>query len=95
MADDVKSTQRTTTGTAHATRARLRAVYYVGAADAGTITFKDGGGSGTTRLTLTTPASAGTFATDTVSIPGDGILFETDLHVTVSNATAVTVIFSG
>ena len=62
----------------------------LGHASAGTLTFKDGGASGTQKLVITTPASS---AADQyqVDIPLDGIVFKTDMHLTISNVTSVTV----
>ena len=51
---------------------------------------EDGGGSGTQKLVITTPAGS---AADQyqVDMPLDGILFKTDMHLTISNVTSVTV----
>ena len=90
MNSDVGAKTLTSTGTIQSGRTRLLSIYYVGHASAGTLTFKDGGGSGTQKLVITTPASS---AADQyqIDIPLDGILFKTDMHLTISNVTSVTV----
>jgi hypothetical protein len=54
-------------------------------ASAGTVVLKDGGSGGTTLFSYTAPAAAGTV---NVIIPGQGIRFDTDVYVTLTNATA-------
>lgn len=89
MQYDVKAVERTTTGTAVAARARVKGIV-VSFATGGTVELKDGGASGVSRFQYTAPAAAGT---TNILIPGEGILFETDVHVTLSSATAT--IFHG
>ena len=84
MQYDVKAAERTTTGTAYAASARLKGVL-VSFATGGTVVIKDGGASGTTVFSYTAPAAAGTV---NVVIPGEGILCRTDIHVTLTDATA-------
>jgi hypothetical protein len=84
MQTDVKAAERTTTGTAYATTARLKGLV-VSFATGGTVVVRDGGASGTTVFSYTAPAAAGTV---NVIIPGEGILCRTDIHVTLSSATA-------
>jgi hypothetical protein len=50
---------------------------------AGSVVFKDGGASGTTIMTINTSANGETFS---VVIPANGILFQTDVYVALSNA---------
>lgn len=84
MLTDVSAAYLTGTGTAYSGRTRVRGYVVTGT---GTAIFRDGGGSGTTRLTVnntnTTP----------VYIPANGILFNTDVHVTISGLTAITVFY--
>ena len=84
MQTDVKSAERTTTGTAYAAPARLKGLV-ISFATGGTVVVKDGGSGGTTVFSYTAPAAAGTV---NVIIPGEGILCSTDIHVTLSSATA-------
>lgn len=69
-------------------RARIKAVYWVSGAAAGSLSFKDGGSGGTERIKIDTPASA--THTGWVFIPGEGVLFQADPYVTITNATSVT-----
>jgi len=84
MQDDVKAAERTTTGTAYAAPARIKGLV-LSFATGGTVVLKDGGASGTTVFSYTAPAAAGTV---NVVIPGEGILCRTDIHVTLSSASA-------
>ena len=72
-------------------RARVKAVYMVPSATAGSVVFKDGGASGTTVITLNTVASA-TQPTYLI-FPGEGVLFSTNVHGTVTNVTSVTIFY--
>lgn len=94
MQTDVKASTITATGTfqneagtANLQRTRVKGIQFVGA---GTITLRDGGGSGTVRLVLT-----GSAASDVnyVPIPGEGILFSTDVHGTLTTVTSVTIFY--
>lgn len=88
---DVKSTRVTATGTALAFRTRIKGVYLVPTGTAGSIILRDGGGSGPTELQLDTPASAS--FPYYVELPGEGILFGTDVHATLSNLTSATLFY--
>lgn len=90
MQTDVKSAVATATGTMYAARTRLKGVTLTPSSSAGSVVFRDGGASGTTLLTLNTPAAAGM---NDVVIPGEGMLFGTDVHVTVTNVTSVTIFY--
>jgi hypothetical protein len=58
---------------------------------AGDIIFRDGGAAGTIRLQFNIPANTNNpFAN---LIPGEGILFTTDIHVTLPTAAKVTVFY--
>lgn len=90
---DVKA--KTVTGTGAlavgASRTRIRAIYYVAGASAGSVSIKDGGASGTEILNIATPA--GVTLTGSVDIPGNGILSSEDPYVTLTNITSVTVFY--
>ena len=81
---DVFSSYLTATGTAVPFRTRVKGFFVTGT---GTAVFKDGGASGTTRLTINSTAS------HSGVIPANGILFSTDVHVTITGLTALTVIY--
>lgn len=84
MQTDVKSAERTSTGTAYAAPARLKGLV-ISFATSGTVVVRDGGASGATVFSFTAPAAAGVVP---VMIPGEGILCSTDIHVTLADATA-------
>lgn len=84
MDTDVKSAYLTSTATAYTGRTRVRGAFLTGT---GTAIFKDGGSGGTTLLTLNNTGTA------TAYVPGNGIVFGTDVHVTISGLTAITVFY--
>lgn len=86
MQTDVTSASRTTTGTLISGRARLKGLVITCGATAGSVVFRDGGATGTVRLSIVTPAAAGI---RDIGIPDQGILFQTDIHVTISNVDGV------
>jgi hypothetical protein len=94
MQTDVKSSHVEATGTIVSGRTRLKAYQCISGGTAGDIIFRDGGSGGTIRLRF----NIGT-GTQPISliIPGEGILFDTDIHVTVPgtapNAAKVTVFY--
>lgn len=80
----------TSTGTVLSAGCTVLAVQFRAGATAGSVVLKDGGASGTAKLTIYTPASA-TFA-GFVTL-ADGIVFGTDVHATLTQADGVTVIY--
>ena len=72
-------------------RTRVKAVYMVPTASAGSVIFRDGGSGGATVMTLNTVASA-TQPTYLI-FPGEGVLFSTNVHGTVANVGSVTIFY--
>ena len=72
-------------------RTRVKAVYIVPASSAGSVIFKNGGSGGTVVMTLNTVASA-TQPTYLI-FPGEGVLFSTNVHGTVTNVGSVTIFY--
>ena len=72
-------------------RARIKSIYSVPTASAGSVVFKDGGASGTTRLTVNTVASA--TQPTYMLMPGEGVLFSTNIYVDVTNIGFVMVFY--
>jgi hypothetical protein len=93
-ASNIKSVQKTSSAAAVSGRTRLLGVYFTNTATASSVTLKDGGSSGTARLSLITPASAGS---QDLIIPDMGILFEDGIYITFGSAevTSVTLLFEG
>jgi hypothetical protein len=72
-------------------RVRIKAVYIVPAAGAGSVVFKDGGASGTTRMTLNTVGSV--TEPTYLLLPGEGVLFSTSVYVDVTSIGSVMVFY--
>jgi hypothetical protein len=77
-------------GELYAGPARVRSLVCRAAAGAGTIVLRDGGVTGKVKLTINTPAAAGSFS---VPIPGGGIVFKTDVYAVLTTADGVTAFF--
>ena len=86
---DVKSNVATSTNTVVGSPARVRGIHYSGGADAGSIVIKDGGSGGTTVISIATAANA----YGNVVIPGDGVLCNTNVHVTLTNVVSSTIFY--
>lgn len=84
--------QFTNQATANIGGARVKGVYVVHGASAGSVVFRDGGASGSTKMTINTVASA-TIATY-LPLPGEGVLFRSDIHGTITNAASVTLFYA-
>lgn len=72
-------------------RVRVKALYIVPAAGAGSVVFKDGGASGSTKMTVNTLASSTT--PYWLLFPGEGLLFQTDVYATVTTVASVLVMY--
>ena len=91
MQYDVKATHVEATGTMVSYRTRVKGYQFLGGGTAGDIIFRDGGSGGTIRLQFNisaTPLNPLSF-----TIPGEGILFYTDVHVTLPASAKVTVFY--
>lgn len=83
---DIKASYVTATGTVASGRRRLCAIHYHSAGSTGKIVLRDGGASGTVVMTLDFHSTS----TGDLSIPEEGVLFETDIHATYTNITSAT-----
>jgi hypothetical protein len=95
FSSDIKAVTKTADASAIVGRTRVQGLYFTNSATGSSFTLKDGTtSSGTTRLTITTPAAVG--STDLI-LPNDGILFENGVFVDVAdaNVTSVTLFFVG
>jgi hypothetical protein len=91
MQYDVKAAHAEATGTLVSGRVRLKGYQCLSGGVAGDIIFRDGGASGAIRLQFNVPANTNNpFAN---LIPGEGILFDTDIHVTLPTSAKVTVFY--
>lgn len=85
MLTDVKAYRNAATGTVFGQRTRIKGVVITGTATAGSAVFRDGGASGNVVLELDIPVN---FQTDVI-VPGEGIVCQTDVHVTMTNVASV------
>ncbi len=90
--DDVKSKNVTAMGASGigTPRARIKAIYLVNGATAGSVSFKDGSSSGTELIKIDTPANTTGTGSTMILIPSDGVRFEADPYLTITNVTSVT-----
>lgn len=72
-------------------RCRVKAIYIVPGAAAGTVILRDGGSGGTIRATINTVASVA--APTYLLFPGEGLLFLTNVYGAVTNAAFATIIY--
>ena len=76
------------TGTMYAGATNLAGYQLASGGTAGEIVFRDGGASGTVRLRVNITINTAVIST---LLPGNGIRFTTDVHVTLPTAAAVTI----
>ena len=90
MQTDVLAAHRDSTGTLVSGRNRVKGLIVTPGGTAGDIILRDGGSGGTTRLqfNLSTNQSAFSF-----TVPGEGVLFLTDIHVTLPASSKLTVFY--
>ena len=87
---DVRAKRLTGTGAVATGRARLRQVQVLTGGGAGRLTMTDGNG-GATVVDLDFTQNQ----THSVNIPDEGVLFTSDIHVSVAtNVTALTLFYS-
>lgn len=92
---DIKSTHLSASGTVFGGRSRIKAIYVVPSATAGTIVIKNGGSSGTAVITINTPAvESGQNANPIyLNFPVDGVLCETSSYAALTNVAYATVFY--
>jgi hypothetical protein len=76
------------TGTMYSGATNLAGYQLASGGVAGEIVFRDGGGSGTVMLRVNITTNTAVIST---LIPGNGIRFTTDIHVTLPASAAVTI----
>ena len=90
MQTDVKAKSLDASGAVTTFRARMRGAIIEPGSGAGSVTFKNGGASGTTVFAVNTVAGGEPF---NCLIPAEGVLFDTDIYATLSSAK-VTVFYA-
>jgi hypothetical protein len=89
MQTDVKAKSLAASGSIYGDRTRVKGIIISPGGSAGSVELKDGGSGGTTVISITTVANGETF---NALIPGEGVLFSTNVYATLSNAS-VTVFY--
>ena len=89
MQTDVKAKSLAASGSVFSDRTRVKGLVITPGASAGSVELKDGGSSGTSVFIVNTIANG---QVESILIPGEGVLFSTDVYVTLTNAT-VTVFY--
>ncbi len=72
-------------------RCRVKAVYIIPTATAGSLVLRDGGSGGAVKATLNTVASAS--QPTYILFPGEGLVFQTAVYGTVSNLGSATIFY--
>lgn len=91
-ASDANSTNLSASGAVFGGPARVVGISYVASATAGTITIKDGGSAGASKLVIDTPALA--TASGYIGLSHTPIRCQTSAYCTISNVTKVTVLYA-
>jgi len=90
MQTDVSSATATADGTLVSQPTRIRGIMLTTTTTAGSVVLKDGGASGTAKITINTPAVAEIF---NALIPAEGVRFSTNVYVDVTDVSSVTVFY--
>ena len=91
MQTDVKASHAEATGSLVSGRVRLKGYQCLSGGTAGDIIFTDGTATGIERLRFNVPANTNNpFAN---LIPGEGILFESGVYVTLPTSAKVTIFY--
>ena len=85
---NVFSAHADATGTIYSGPTNIGGYQLASGGTAGEIVFRDGGATGTVRLRVNITINTAVIAT---LLPGNGIRFNTDIHVTLPTAAAVTI----
>jgi len=72
-------------------RARVKAILVIPTEGAGNVVLKDGGIGGPVRTTINTMASM--TCPQYMLMPGEGLLFQENIHVAFTNVASVTVFY--
>jgi hypothetical protein len=86
---NVFSAHKDTTGTIYAGATNLAGYQIAPGGTAGEIVFRDGGASGTVRLIVNIPTAP--LTPISTLLPGTGIRFTSNIHVTLPTGAAITI----
>jgi hypothetical protein len=73
-------------------RNRVKAIYIIPDTGAGSVVFRDGGASGSVKLTVNTLAASSN--PDYILIPDQGLLFQTNIYVDLTDVVSVMVFYA-
>jgi hypothetical protein len=85
------SGQFTDQATTNLARCRVKSIYIVPSATAGSLVLRDGGSGGTVKATINTVASAS--QPTYMLLPGEGLVFQTAVYGAVTNLGSATVFY--
>ena len=88
---DVRSTRLAASGDIFAGRSRVKGIYIVPGALAGSVVIKDGGAAGSTEVTIDTAANGTSVY---LYLPEDGVLCTTSSYAVLTNVTAATFFYA-
>lgn len=94
MQTDVKSTHLNASGYIFQGRTRLKAFTMYGGNAVGMVKFRDGGLTGAILCEVDVP-SAGQTSSLYILVPGEGVVFQTDIYAEFTGATASITAFYG
>lgn len=93
MQYDVKAKHLNASGLVFADRTRVKGFSICATASAaGTLLLKDGGSGGTTLIEVDIPANSNPNSFYTL-VPGEGVLFSTNVYATLTGIASVTVYY--
>lgn len=72
-------------------RTRIKGVYIIPQAGAGSVVFRDGSATGVTKMTVNTLASQ--TAPTYILFPGEGLLVQSGIHLTITTVASVVVFY--
>ena len=90
MQTDVKSVHTEATATLVSGRVRVKGYQCISGGTAGDIIYRDGGASGVIKLQFNIGTGTQPIG---LTIPGEGILFETSVHITIPTSAKVTTFY--
>ena len=90
---DVRQAYATASGVLYNTRTRVQQVSFVGNGTAGTITLYDNPSAGSGNILFQWAFGTADTQTVVILIPGDGILALTGVYATITNVSALSVMY--
>jgi hypothetical protein len=89
---DVKAVYLSATGLAGIAglRNRVKGIWMATPVGAGSVVIRDGSATGVTLIKFDTAAA---ITNDYMLLPGEGVLSQADLHVTLTSVTSVTIFY--